>query len=179
VPERDETRAFGFWHELLREESRLFPRLAAVFRFDAAVYAELESDANALPAAFGVVIATALAVGLGAPSFAGVFLGIAQALLYWGTVTAMVLGFAALVADTTPDYVVLLRCLGFAYAWQVVAVGGSLPLVGSLCWWAALALWAIALVQATRQVTRLPTEKAIAVCAGALLLPLVVFAAIV
>lgn len=169
----------GFWYELLREESRLLPRLAAVFRFDASVYAELEGDPRALPVAFGVVIATALAVGIGAPSFPGIFLGIAQALIYWGTVTALVLAIAALVAETAPDYVVLLRCLGFAYAWQVVAVGGSLPLIGPLCWWAALALWAIALVQATRQVTRLPTEKAIGVCAAALLLPLVVFAAVV
>ncbi len=174
-----EARASGFWNELLREEGRLVPRLAGVFRFEPAVYAELENDPNALPISFVVVIGTALVVGVGAPSFPGVFLAIAQALIYWGTVTAIVLGIASLVADTTPDYVVLLRCLGFAYAWQVVAVGGSLPLVGPLFWWAALVLWAIALVQATRQVTRLSTEKALGVCAAALLLPLVLFAAIV
>ncbi len=179
MPERDDSAPRGFWSELLREEARLLPRLAAVFRFDDGVYAELERDPSALPVSFVVVIGTALAVGLGAPSFPGVFLGVAQALVYWGTVSAMVLGLSALVADEPPDYAVLLRCLGFAYAWQVVAVGGSLPVLGPLCWWAALGLWAIALVQATRRIARLSTEKAIAVCAGALLLPLVLFAAIV
>jgi hypothetical protein len=172
----------GFFGELLREETRLLPRLAAVFRFEPGVYAEVEADPGALPASFAVVIGTALLSGLGAASFAGIFLAIAQAILYWGTVAALVWGIASLLGEEPIEYSALLRCLGFAYAWFALSIGASLPWIGWLVQWAALVLWGVALVQATRQATRLPTEQAIGVCAGALaialLLPLLVLVAI-
>jgi hypothetical protein len=182
MPQSESRVRTGFFGELLREEARFLPRLAAVFRFEPGVYAEIEADASALPASFAVVIGTAILAGLGAPSFAGIFLAIAQAILYWGIVAALVWGAASLLTEEPLDYATLLRCLGFAYAWFAVSIGGNLPWIGGLVQWAALLLWGIALVQATRQVTRLPTERAAAVCAGALavalLVPLLVLVAV-
>jgi hypothetical protein len=179
LEKRDRT---GFFGDLLREEARFLPRLGAVFRFDPAVYAEIEADPAALPPSFVVVIGTALLAGLGAPSLAGIFLAIAQAILYWGIVAALVWGIASLLSDEPIEYATLLRCLGFAYAWFAVSIGASLPGIGGLVQWAALGLWAVALVQATRQATRLPTERAVGVCAAALavalLLPLLVLVAL-
>jgi hypothetical protein len=139
-----------------------------VFRFDAAVYAEIEADPAALPASFAIVIGAALLAGLGAPSFAGIFLSIAQAILYWGIVAAVIWAAASLLTDAPVEYSTLLRCLGFAYAWFALSIGASLPGIGWIVQWAALLLWGVALVQATRQVTRLPTERAAFVCAIAL-----------
>ncbi len=174
MPETEPSERTGLLGELLREELRVLPRLAAVFRFDAAVYTEIEADPAALPASFAVVIGTALLAGLGAPSLAGIFLTIAQAILYWGIVSALVWGFASLLTGEPIEYATLLRCLGFAYAWFAVSIGASLPWIGWIVQWAALILWGLALVQATRQVTRLPIERAVGVCAAALLVALLV-----
>ena len=43
-----------------------------------------------------------------------------------------------------------MRCLGFAYAWNALGIGSSLPGIGPLFEWAALGLWAYALFQAAR-----------------------------
>lgn len=162
----------GLLAEVLRPDVRLFPRLAAVFRFDAAVYAEIEADSQALPAAFAVVIGAAVLAGLGAPSFAGIFLGTAGAIISWAVVSALVWAVGSLAAEAPVNYVALLTCLGFAYAWNGLGIGSSLPVVGPLFEWAALGLWAVALFQAARQVLRVTTGRAIVMCAVALGLPL-------
>ncbi len=172
MADREKPTSAGVLQELLREEAQLLPRLARVFRLDPSVYAEVEADPAALPAAFAVVIATVVLVGLGAPSFAGIFLGIAGAIFVWGVTAALVWAVSAFVAPEPTDYVRLLTCLGFAYAWNALALGASLPLFGFLFEWGALVLWAIAFVQATRQVLGLPTEHAVGVCAVALGAPL-------
>jgi hypothetical protein len=166
--------ARGFMADLLREESRLPERLFRVVRFDASVYAELEADRQALAPAFTVVLATALAVGLGQPSLPGIFLGVAGAITIWATSTALVWAIGTLVSDAAADYGPLLRCTGFAFAWNALAIGASLPLVGGLIEWVSPLLWAAALVLATRQVFQLQTVPAVAVVAVALGAPLLV-----
>lgn len=162
----------AFWRELISEETRLLPRLRGVFRLDPAVYAEIEADPAALPSAFAVVIGSAVLAGLGSPSLAGVFLGIGAAILLWGVVTGLVWAVATLVWEEPVDYARLLACLGFARAWNALAIAGSLPAIGWLIDWAALLLWAAAMVQGTRQVLRASLPRAFGVCAVALGLPL-------
>jgi hypothetical protein len=166
--------ASGFLSHLLRDEARLLPRLARVLRFDPGVYAEIQSDPGALPSAFLVVIGSAVLSGLGAPSLPGIFLGIAGAILLWGVATGLVWAVGTLSVEGPVDYAKLLACLGFARAWSALAIGGSLPLIGGPIEWAALLLWAVAVVQATRQVLEVSTERAVAVCAVALGLPVLI-----
>lgn len=164
----------GLLGELLGDEARLLPRLGRVLRFDPGVYAEIESDPAALPAAFLVVIGSAVLTGLGAPSLPGIFLGTAAAILLWGIATALVWAVGTLAVEQPVDYARLLACLGFARAWSALAVGGSLPLIGGVIEWVALLLWAAAVVQATRQVLEVSTERAAIVCAVALGLPILI-----
>jgi hypothetical protein len=168
----------GFVAELLREESRLPERLRRVFVFDPSVYAEIQADRHALPAAFTVVLATAILVGLGQPSIAGIFLGTAGALTIWGASAALVWAIGSIVSEADHEYPELLRCAGFAFAWNAPAIGASLPGVGPLLEWGSLLLWAASLALATRQVFGLSNGQAIGVCAGALGGPLLILAAL-
>ncbi len=164
----------GLLSRLLRDEARLLPRLGRVLRFDPGVYAEIQADSGALPSAFLVVTGSAVFSGLGAPSLPGIFLGIATAILLWGVATALVWAVGTLSVEGPVDYAKLLTCLGFARAWSALAIGGSLPLVGGVIEWAALLLWAASVVQAARQVLEVSTERAVAVCAVALGLPVLI-----
>jgi hypothetical protein len=164
----------GVLAELLREEARLLPRLSGVFRFDPAVYREIEEDANAIPGAFAVVLVTSVLSGLGQTSLAGIFLGIAGALLVWGIASTLVWAAAGVVLGRVPDYARLLRCLGFAYAWNALSIGSFLPGLGALLVWAGFLLWAAALVLATREALQATQQQAILICLVALVLPLMV-----
>jgi hypothetical protein len=175
MAEEDRPRREGVLADLLREEARLFPRLVGVFRFDAAVYREIEADANAIPGAFAVVFATAVLAGLGQASPAAIFLGIAGAVLVWGLSSALVWLAGAIVLGRVPDYARLLRCLGFAYAWNGLALAGFLPWIGSLIQWAGFLLWAAALVLATREALQATQRQAILICLVALALPIALF----
>ena len=169
-PER--ARGGTFLTELLREDRRLVPRLTGVFRFDDAVYREIDEDPNAIPGAFAVVLASSVLAGLGQASLPGILLGIAGALFVWVLSSALVWGAASLLRAEAPEYARLLRCLGFAYAWNAVAVGAFLPLLGVLVEWAAFALWGFSLLLATRAALRVEMDQAIKICGAALLVPL-------
>lgn len=164
--------ARGFVRELLREEARLLPRLRGVFRFDPAVYAEIEDDAHATPAGFAVVIGTSLLVGLGQAWGAYAFLAVAGAILSWGLASALVWAVGALFFPETSDYPRLLRCLGFAFAWNMLQLGAGIPVLGALLLWAAILLWGASMVLVVRQVVRVPTAQAAAICLAALALPI-------
>jgi hypothetical protein len=167
----------GSLRNLLREELRLLPLLAGVFRFDPAAYDEIARSAHAIPAAFAVVIATALVWGIGQTSPALVFLWIAGAVLVWSVSTALVWAVGALYVPERAEYSKLLRCLGFAFAWNALQIGSGLPFIGWLFQWAALVLWGASMVLATRQVLALTTGQAAAVCAAALAVPLLLLVA--
>jgi hypothetical protein len=163
----------SFVQVLLREEAGLLPRLVRVLRLDAGVYAEIEQDPHATLGAFSVVMATAVAWGIGQTSLALVFLWIAGALFVWGISTALIWAVATLYVPERADYARLLRCLGFAFAWNLLQLGSGLPLIGGLLQWAGLLLWSASIVLATRQVLALSTGPAAAVCAVALAIPLI------
>ena len=162
----------GFLSDLFREEWQLVPRLLRVFRFDSKVFREIEEDPNAIPGAFAVVLATSVLSGLGQPSIASVFLGIAGALIVWALSSALIWGGAALLVGGA-DYSRLLRCLGFAYGWNAVGLLGFLPFLGPVFQWAGLGLWGAALVVATREALRSTTNQALVICSVALVLPVV------
>jgi hypothetical protein len=161
----------SFLAELLQEEARLLPRLTEVFRFHTDVYREIEEDPNAIPGAFAVVLATSVFAGLGQGTIAGIFLGVAGALVIWGLSSALVWVAAIPVLGRTVDYALLLRCLGFAYAWNSLAILGFLPLIGFLFQWGALGLWGVSLVLATEQALESTRKQAIGICALALGIP--------
>lgn len=162
---------------LLREEARLLPLLRGVFRLDPGVYAAIEQEPHATRAAFTVVIATALLWGIGQASIPLLFLSIAGAIAVWALATALIWAVGALYVPDRADYAGLLRCLGFAFAWNALQVGSSLPFLGPILRWGALALWAASMVLAARQVLHLSTGRALAVCAAALALPFLVLLA--
>ena len=167
----------GFLRTLLREEARLLPLLVGVFRLDPGTYATIEREPHATQAGFIVVIATALLWGIGQASIPLLFLSIAGAILVWALAAALIWAVGALYVPDRADYVRLLRCLGFAFGWNVLQIGSGLPLLGPVFRWGALALWGVSMVLAARQVLRLSTPQALAVCAGALAVPFVVLLA--
>ena len=169
--ESERVRGGTFLTELLREERRLIPRLAGVFRFDEAVYREIDDDPSAIPGAFAVVLATSILAALGQGSLPAILLGIVGALFVWVLSSGLLWGAAALVVDTPPDYARLLRCLGFPYAWNVVAIGAFLPGVGPLVEWAALGLWGYSLFLAIRTILGVSMNEALGICGAALLPP--------
>ncbi len=172
MAEPERVRSGTFLTELLRVERRLVPRLAGVLRFDEAIYREIDEDPNAVPGAFAVVLASSIFVGLGQASLPGMFLGIVGALFAWVLSSALVWGAAALVLDGRPDYARLLRCLGFAYAWNALAIGTFVPVLGVLIEWAALALWGLSLVLAARAALHTSMRQSIGICAAAVLVPI-------
>ena len=158
--------------ELLHPEGRLLERVRGVLRFDADVYREIAHDPGAIPQAFVVVIATAFLVGIGAGSLPGIFGGMAWAIVNWLVVAALVWAAGSLIVGSRSDYAPLLRVLGFAYVWFGVFIGYGLPVVGWIFGWAAVLLCLTANVFAVRACLEITTERALAVCAVSLGLPL-------
>jgi hypothetical protein len=175
MAESDPSQRAGILPELLREEAQLIPRLRGVLRFDASVYRGIEADPNAIPPAFTVVLAASFLSGLGRTSLAGIFLGIALAVLFWGLCSALIWAVAAAVLGRVPDYARLVRCLGFAYAWNALSIFALLPWIGSLIEWAAALLWTASAVVATREALETTPNQVFLICALALAVPLVVF----
>jgi hypothetical protein len=175
MAESDPPQPDGFLTELLREEARLIPRLGGVFRFEASVYREIEADPNAIPAAFTVVLATSVLAGFGRTSLAGVFLGVALAVLFWAICSGLIWAVAAVVLGRVPDYARLIRCLGFAYAWNALSICALLPWIGSLIEWAAALLWTASAVVATREALETTPNQVFLICVLAFAFPLGIF----
>jgi len=126
----------------------MIDRMIRVARLDRTVFGEVEQDPTATSQAAIVVaiVAVAQAIGnLGTPNvtvgtiiwgFIGAFIG----WVIWSYLTYFI-GTAVFHADATPQE--MLRCLGFAYAPNVLAVFGLIPCLG---WIAALAGAILALV---------------------------------
>jgi hypothetical protein len=172
VPDSDRSARRTFLEELLREEARLLPRLAQVFRLRQDVYREIEQDPNAIPGAFAVVLATSVLAGLGSDTPREILLGVAGALVVWLMSSGLVWAIAALILDRTPDYARLLRCLGFAYAWNALGVLAFLPWIGELFRWAAFGLWSASLVLATQAAVGSSRAQTLVICALALGIPI-------
>ncbi len=168
----EEPKPAGLLAELLHPEGRLLARVSGVFRLDPNTYSEIAKDPGSIPQAFAVVIATSVLVGLGSGSMAGIFIGVAWSIVVWLVVAALVWGAGALVVGERSEYAPLLRCLGFAYAWFVLFLGYELPFIGPLFGLAAVGLCMGSNVLAVRAVLGISTERAIAICAVAVCVPL-------
>ncbi len=163
----------GLLAEFVHPDGRLLPRVSAVFRLDPHVYAELADDPGAIPQAFAVVLATSILVGIGQLTLAAVFIGIAWTIVMWLLVAGLIWSVGAIWVGERSHYAPLLRCLGFAYAWFVLFLGYELPFIGPLFGLAAVGLCLGSNVLAVREVLGISTERAIAICAAALCIPLV------
>jgi hypothetical protein len=150
----------------------LLERAIGAAKLDPAIYEEVESDPQALGQAMLVVVAAAVAAGIGRLDEAGAsgLLGGAVASLLgwflWALITWLV-GTRLLPApETKADLGQMLRAIGFSAAPGTLAILGILPLVGGLLALAA-SLWQLAaMVVAVRQALDYPnTGRAVAVCA--------------
>ncbi|HXX48809.1 MAG TPA: hypothetical protein VEN47_11300 [Myxococcota bacterium] len=157
---------------LLERERRFLVRLESVVRFQRGIYREIELDPHAIPQAFAVVIATAVLVGLGQGSLVGIFLGLGGAIALWIAATLLIWGVGRFAVGTHVELTRLLRCTGFAYLWFGLMLFASLPLLGALFAWAAVALALASLVVAAREVFETDTARALLVCGVALGVPL-------
>jgi hypothetical protein len=159
---------------LLERERRFLVRLERVVRFDPAIYREIEADPHAIPQAFAVVIGVAILSALGQGTIIGLFAGLGGSILVWMIVTLLIWSVGRLVVGTHVELSRLLRCTGFADLWFGLMLFASLPLLGALFAWGAVALSLASLVVATRQVFETDTPKASLVCGIALGVPLLV-----
>ena len=160
---------------LLSPDARFLQRVAAVFRLDPRVYAEIDADPSTIPQAFLVVIATAAIAALGQGSLAYLFLCTGILILNWLLASALIWGVGTIVVGDRSDYAPLLRCLGFAYAWFALLLFENVPWLGWMVRLAAVGLCLASFVQATRQVLAVETPVAAGICAAGLLVPFVLF----
>ncbi len=172
MPSSDDTTPLSRLADLLNLSGHLFARLRGVVRFEPQIFDEIDNDPHAIPQAFAVVIATAVIGSLGQGSLARMFLAIAGMIAAWATATALIWGTATLTTGKPLHFPRLLRCLGFAYVWFVLLIGGNLPLIGSLFDWAAVGLFAASAVLAVRQTLHVDLERALLICGISLLIPI-------
>jgi len=153
--------------------SELRERVRAVLRFEWSVFDSIAADTHAFPQALVVVVgASALAgLGHGGPSRTAL-LGIAVGIVRWVIATAVIWIAATFASDADVDYGRLLRCTGFADAWIGLNLGYVLPWIGWLFGVASLALWLIALVEATREALHVELQRAALICGLGVLLAL-------
>lgn len=153
-------------------------RFAGALRLDASVFEEVEHDAHALPQAALVVALAGLARGIDVVSeqgWIGAATSLMSAFVLWLAVTAAVTAIGVRMLRYTSGFRELLRTLGFAAAPLVALVICALPL-GVLGTALSLLVHAVAvgaLVVAVRQALDTDTGRALVVCAGALILGLV------
>lgn len=161
-------------HDLIHPERRLVQRLRQVLTLQSDVYGEIAADPGATPQAFAIVIATSVLVGIGQLSLAGIFIGMAWTLAMWLFIAGLLWSAGAVLVGEKSHYAPLLRCVGFAYAWFGLFIGFELPWLGPLFGIAAALLCLWSFVLAMRRVLELSTERAVALCAAALGVPLFV-----
>ena len=149
----------------------LIERAIGAARLDVATYEEVEHDPTALPQAMTVVVAAAIASGIGSAAqqgLPGLVVGAVASLVGWFVWAGLVylVGTRLLPApDTKADLGQLLRTTGFSAAPGVLAVGGIVPGIGMLVVALAGLLQLATMVVAVRQALEYPTlGRAIAVC---------------
>ena len=148
----------------------LIERAMGAAKLDRGTFEEIERDPEALGQAAVVVIAAALASGVGAldRGVAGVVAGTIGSLiawLLWAGITYLIGTRVLPGRHTEADFGQVLRTLGFAAAPGVLGVLGVIPLLGALII-LALAIWQLAaMVVAVRQVFDYETTgRAVGVC---------------
>jgi hypothetical protein len=157
----------------------LWERVLAVLRLDWSIYQQIEDDPHAIPQAFLVVAISSALAAFGQGGFSSfALLAVAGWIVWWGATTALMWLAGLILIEGEVDYVKLLRCTGFASAWRALALFEGLWLIGGLIFWAALALWLVALVAAAREALDASTPYAVAICVVALALPAVLIALI-
>ena len=152
-------------------------RLIGAAVLDVATYEEVEADRTATAQAFGVVVASSLASGIGASGFGGhpgaalqnVFIWSVVALLGWAAWALLVLQIGGRLMpqpQTRVDVTELLRTIGFSTAPGLLRVLGVLPPLTIPVFALPTAWMLVAMVVAVRQaLDYTSTGRAIGVCA--------------
>ena len=138
--------------------SGLLDRVIGAARLDVKTYEEVEHDKEATPQAAGIVIASALATGIGTLGYGGgigsVIGGTLAGLLGWVIWAGVIylIGTKLLPeSQTDADMGQLLRTLGYAQAPGILRIFGFIPVLGALIH-LAVGIWLIATtVVAVRQ----------------------------
>jgi hypothetical protein len=150
--------------------SSFVDRVVGAARLDARVYEEVEADTGATGQAMAVVVAAALAAGVGSLRDGGV--GAVAAVVAglvgwfaWAFVTWLV-GTKLLPEPTTSaDVGQLLRTIGFSASPGLLAVFGIVPILGGLVRFVAWVWQLVAMVVAVRQaLDYTSTGRAVLVC---------------
>jgi hypothetical protein len=152
----------------------LLQRLIGAAALDPAIYEEVESDSTALPQAFGIVIASSLAAGIGARGFTdvtagGVLLYSAIALVSWAAWALITFEIGARLMpepQTRVDIGQLLRTIGFAATPGLLRLLGVMPAVAIPVFVVTSVWMLLAMIVAVRHALDYrSTGSAIAVCA--------------
>jgi hypothetical protein len=183
VAEWDTSGVRAFVGRFLRGDAQriaplLIARLRRVLTLDREVFAEITADPAAIPQASAIVIGSSLVAGLGQGLPVLVFLGVAWALLAWLLAAGLIWGVATILLAREIDYPRLLVGLGYGYVWTALLLFARLPgYLGALVSLAAVGLCFAAFVQASEHALGVPTERALAICAAALVVPFVLLLA--
>ena len=160
----------------------LVDRMVRAARLDEHVYEEVERDRSATVQAAVVVVATAIAAGIGALTggIGALFVGILAALVGWVgyAYIAYLIGTRLLATPgTQADWGELARPLGFANSPGVLLVLGVIPVLGALVA-LLVGIWVlVTTVVAIRAALDITTGRAIAVAVLAWLAQVIIYAA--
>jgi hypothetical protein len=150
--------------------SSFVDRVVGAARLDARIYEEVEADTGATGQAMAVVVAAALAAGVGSLRDGGV--GAVAAVVAglvgwfaWAFVTWLI-GTKLLPEPTTSaDIGQLLRTIGFSASPGLLNVLGIIPFLGGIVWFVAWVWQLVAMVVAVRQaLDYTSTGRAVLVC---------------
>jgi hypothetical protein len=151
----------------------LLQRLIGAAALDRAIYEEVEADPAATAQAFGVVVASSLAAGVGARGLGDITVGgivffSSVALLTWAAWALVTYEIGARlmpVRETRVDVGQLLRTIGFASTPGLLRVLGIMP-AAAMPVFVVTSLWMLAaMIVAVRQALDYrSTARAVAVC---------------
>lgn len=150
--------------------SSFVDRVVGAARLDARVYEEVEADTNAAGQATAVVVAAALAAGIGSlrDGGTGAVVAVVAGLVgwfAWALVTWLVGTRLLPEPATSADLGQLLRTIGFSAAPGLLAVAGIVPVLGGLVRLVAWVWQLVAMVVAVRQaLDYTSTGRAVLVC---------------
>ena len=142
-------------------------RLARVLSLDSDVFGEVATDTTATGPAILVVVAVALAQGIGASagvSGSKLFAGVADGCLRWVLWTVSIV-VAARAVGISAELGPLFRALGFASAPFALAAFEPIPWLGAFFWVAKWVLGISAFVLAVGRVLAVEAGQSVVLCA--------------
>ncbi|MGQ0792680.1 MAG: YIP1 family protein [Deltaproteobacteria bacterium] len=144
----------------------LIDKMIRAAKLDVSLYEEVERDESATKQALMVVVLGSICSGIGsigALGTKGLVTGVVSGIVGWVLWSLIIFLIGVKALKHTSDMGELLRCLGFAFAPNILSIVGIVPVIGGLARF-AVSIWVlVAFIVAVRQALDCETGRAILV----------------